>query len=71
METVKTRTPEEYLTKLIQAGEINPDCMTCQISFIPQIMKGKNISDIFAPRHRALSSCRSGAHPHCTCDTCF
>ncbi len=60
-----------YLNKLIQAGEIDPKCMTCQISFIPEKLKGKKINDIFAPRHRVLLSCKSGKHPHCTCDSCF
>jgi len=25
----------------------------------------------FGPRHQAGLSCRSGGHPHCTCDSCF
>lgn len=23
------------------------------------------------PNHEAMSSCRSGGHDHCTCDSCF
>ena len=25
----------------------------------------------FHPSHDAMPTCRSGKHPHCTCDSCF
>lgn len=60
-----------YLHELVENGEINLSCMMCQVSFIPEILKGKKITDIFAPRHKAKEWCKSGKHPHCTCDSCF
>lgn len=31
----------------------------------------KDQGETFFPSHEASSGCRSGGHPHCTCDTCF
>jgi len=37
------------------------DCEQC-------VRQGKGA---FAPDHDAMRGCRSGGHPHCTCDGCF
>jgi CobQ-like glutamine amidotransferase family enzyme len=29
------------------------------------------VSVFGGPSHNASSACRSGGHPHCTCDACF
>ena len=62
---------EQYIKALEAEGAIDPRCETCVNSFYPKLENGEQLFDIFAPRHKALSTCRSGKHPHCTCDTCF
>lgn len=52
-------------------GYLDPNCKMCQEIFYPAAHQGKMIGDIFAPRHKAMDTCRSGKYPHCTCDTCF
>lgn len=61
----------EYLLDLERRHLIDRFCEFCQKVIIPQIKDGKNITDIFAPRHKPSDRCQSGKHPHCTCDTCF
>jgi hypothetical protein len=64
-------TNEEYIKQMERDGELDPNCKTCVEVFYPKIKEGKRIGDVFAPRHKALRSCRSGRYPHCTCDSCF
>ena len=64
-------TIEEKIKWLEDNKEIDPNCKTCQNVFYPALRKGIEIGSIFAPRHKPMKSCRSGKHPHCTCDTCF
>ena len=61
----------EKVLKLEENGEFDRFCKTCQSIFLPQIKDGKEIYNIFAPRHKPSDRCRSGKYPHCTCDTCF
>jgi len=61
----------DYIKALEAEGQIDPKCNTCVDSFYPKLARGESMYDIFAPRHRALETCKSGKHPHCTCDTCF
>jgi hypothetical protein len=61
----------EYALDLERRGLLDRDCRSCQAYLIPEIKKGKKITDIFAPMHKAMDRCRSGKYPHCTCDTCF
>jgi hypothetical protein len=60
-----------YIRNLEEQGELDPDCKMCIEIFYSAILKGKTLTDIFAPRHKASARCRSGKHSHCTCDTCF
>lgn len=48
---------------LIARGIIDPACKGCA-----EFLADPNA---FAPRHKASDHCRSGKHPHCSCDTCF
>lgn len=64
-------TINKYIMQLYRDDRIDKDCKTCQEDFIPRLMNGARLSDIFAPRHKASENCKSGKHPHCTCDTCF
>ncbi len=61
----------EYALQLESQGLIDRECKACQEEYIPKLKAGKKIWEVFAPRHKALDSCKSGKHPHCTCDTCF
>ena len=60
-----------YITKLQFDGMYDPECKMCKEIFLPAILNGKKISAVFAPSHKPSPRCRSGKHPHCTCDTCF
>lgn len=61
----------ERIKELEKAGHIDPNCKTCKSAFYPELEKEKEYSNIFAPRHLPSPYCKSGKHPHCTCDTCF
>lgn len=61
----------KIIEELEAAGEIDPNCKSCQIYVYPSLREGKSLGDIFAPRHKASERCRSGKYAHCTCDTCF
>ena len=58
---------EEQIARWEKDGLLVPDCAGCKEFYEA---KGKP-SDVFAPRHQPSSGCKSGKHPHCTCDTCF
>jgi hypothetical protein len=60
-----------YITQLEKMGEISSDCKMCVEIFYPQLLSSKKLYEIFAPGHIASSRCKSGKHPHCTCDVCF
>lgn len=62
---------DEHIKKLEEAGELDPNCKGCQEIFYPKLREGKELWEIFAPKHKPSISCRSGKYPHCTCDTCF
>lgn len=64
-------TISEYIDDLEKAGQLDPNCKMCKEIFYPEIKQGRKITDIFAPRHRVMETCKSGKYPHCTCDTCF
>ncbi len=66
-----TQAIQEYIDKLEKDGLIDPNCNTCLNYFYPLIMAGRNLYNIFAPRHKPSDRCESGKHPHCSCDTCF
>jgi hypothetical protein len=59
------------IEKLEHEGRLDPSCRMCNEVFYPALKAGKEFTSIFAPRHKAMDSCRSGKYPHCTCDTCF
>lgn len=61
----------DYIHRLVKNGDLDPDCKMCIEVFYPELGKGRKITDVFAPRHKASSGCKSGKHAHCTCDTCF
>jgi hypothetical protein len=61
----------QYIKYLEVQGLIDPNCMSCANHFYPQLRVGMNFSAIFAPRHEAMKTCKSGKYNHCTCDTCF
>ena len=67
-------TNKELITKLEGDGELDPNCRMCKEIFYPyyeNLKPDEFIVAPFAPRHKAMITCRSGKHPHCTCDTCF
>lgn len=66
-----SETINDYIMRMTREGHLDPNCQTCKESFIPKLMDGHKLYDIFAPRHKASPHCKSGKHPHCTCDTCF
>jgi hypothetical protein len=61
----------EYIQELEEEKRIDPNCKMCVEIFYPELIAGKKLHEIFAPRHKALETCRSGKYPHCTCDVCF
>jgi hypothetical protein len=61
----------EYMKELESQGKIDLTCKTCIEHFYPQLRLGKKFHEIFAPRHQALATCKSGKYNHCSCDTCF
>jgi len=71
MEPVITPEIYEYVLNLEKDEEIDRFCKMCQQVFIPQLMEGKKLHNVFGPRHKASKRCESGKRPHCTCDTCF
>jgi len=52
-----------YASQVIRTARVawNPDCASCQ-------REGRGA---FMPPHDASRRCKSGAHAHCSCDTCF
>lgn len=58
-------TREQAIKRLEEAGVIFPDCKECEVFY------GESGPYAFAPRHKAMSSCKSGKRDHCTCETCF
>lgn len=61
---------EDRIKELEKDGDLDPNCNGCK-EFYEAIRNGKRYNDVFAPRHKAMESCKSGKYPHCTCDTCF
>ncbi len=61
----------EYIKELESKGKIDPNCKMCKEVFYPRLETGAHFSDIFAPNHMAMTTCKSGKYNHCTCDTCF
>lgn len=57
---------EQAIRRMEAGGDLDPNCAMCRNLFYshPKL-------DPFAPRHKAMPTCRSGKRPHCTCDTCF
>jgi hypothetical protein len=47
------------------------ECSYCDRERERAIAAGRHPEATFMPAHDALSSCQSGKHSHCTCDTCF
>lgn len=60
---------EEKIERLEKNGCIDPECDFCQKTFYPKLRTTGERA--FAPSHTAMSHCRSGKRPHCTCDGCF
>lgn len=48
---------------LTQFGKPNPKYPHCKQCLYGSVFGG--------PSHEASPRCKSGRHPHCTCDTCF
>jgi hypothetical protein len=60
-----SETRAERLKRLEKLGSYDPNCRACEE------LRDHPTLNPFMPSHRALSSCRSGGRPHCTCDSCF
>lgn len=60
--------PEEKVRELRESGRLVRGCKSCDKATEYVLIHGYMP---FAPAHEASSRCRSGGHPHCTCDTCF
>jgi hypothetical protein len=60
-----SETRQERLERLRELGSYDPNCRYCD-----ELRDHPTLSP-FMPNHTALSSCRSGRHNHCTCDSCF
>lgn len=60
-------TRDEQIARWERLGWLDPQCPGCR-EFYSSPWKP---SEVFAPRHKAMDSCQSGKHPHCTCDGCF
>jgi hypothetical protein len=61
------------IERLEQSGQLVPGCGLCEREFYPwyrELWK-PGMGGPFAPAHKPSARCRSGHHPHCTCDTCF
>ena len=61
----------DYMRELERAEELDPSCKTCVEHFYPAVRAGRNMYEVFAPRHKASPNCESGKHAHCSCDACF
>jgi len=59
---------EEQVEHYLKNGLLVEGCGTCEQSLETWRKTGRLP---VAPWHRALRSCESGGHPHCTCDACF
>lgn len=57
---------KRVLKLMIERGSIKEGCKECKDFF-----ESEDPRDVFAPRHTAMPSCKSGKRDHCTCDTCF
>jgi len=66
-----TKTIDETIAQLENIGQLDPNCLDCKAYFYPRLREGMQFHNIFAPRHQAMLTCKSGKHNHCTCDTCF
>lgn len=66
-------TNDEKIAQMEADGNLDPHCPTCQAIFYPHYREKWLPGDLgpFAPPHKPSERCRSGKHPHCTCDTCF
>lgn len=55
--------PDGVVVVMMNFGAVSwrSDCTECA-------RRGKNTP---GPDHDAMRNCRSGGHPHCTCDGCF
>ena len=62
---------EDYIKKITESGDYDPDCKTCKNVIQPELVLGFKLSDIFCPNHKPSKNCKSGKRPHCTCDACF
>lgn len=60
-------TREEQIRRLELMGYLDPKCPGCREFYEAKGMP----ANVFAPRHVASPSCKSGKSAHCTCDTCF
>ena len=58
-----TAEQEAQIARMVASGDIVRGCPSCEPFF-------ENPNE-FRPRHKPSDSCRSGKHPHCTCDFCF
>jgi hypothetical protein len=66
---MRPETRDEAIARMEKEGQLDPACSFCQseIYSVTHVMP----YNVFCPSHKASSSCQSGKHPHCTCDTCF
>ena len=60
-----SETRAQRLERLTAMGTYDPDCKSCE-----ELAKHPTLNP-FMPSHKPVSTCRSGARPHCTCDSCF
>lgn len=64
-----TEARERQIARWERDGLLDPTCSICQEWFYARTDTMPR--DVFAPRHRAGLSCRSGSRPHCSCGSCF
>jgi hypothetical protein len=66
--TTKTLDIESSIRRLEALEVLSPNCNRCAPVY-EAIRNGTNLPS--GPSHKASEWCKSGKHPHCTCDTCF
>lgn len=58
-------TKADIIERMEKSGNLVEDCAYCRRWYESEDGRPGG------PTHKASPLCRSGGHPHCTCDTCF
>lgn len=62
--------PSPY-QQAVDMGAVHPECGFCQAHFIPYLIHGMRLDQIWAPRHTPSPACVRQHRPHCACEACF